>query len=142
MKKNFFLLTFFISAATAFSQGNTADTNYAVVVTSIDWMPDGKAMLLSMVKYHKTDRKAPFFSRVFKYDLLSKKTDELFENGSNLAPSPDGKTIAFLKRDDKKRADIYLYDTKTRQQTVLKTDTMSKNALSWSPDGKKLLYNI
>jgi Tol biopolymer transport system component len=66
----------------------------------------------------------------------------MFENGNNLAPSPDGKTIAFMKRDDNKRSDIYLYDTKTKQQTVLKTDTSKKNALSWSPDGKKLMYNI
>lgn len=142
MTKTWLLFMLLATGIAVHSQTLPADTNYATRITAIEWMPDGKAMLLSIVKFHKTNRQAPFFSKVFRYDLQSKKIEEMFENGSNLAPSPDGKTIAFIKRDDSKRADIYLYDTKTKQQTVLKTDTARKNALSWSPDGKKLLYNI
>ena len=135
-----FVVSFFTSSGK--SQTNKIDTNYATRAVSAVWMPDGKSLLIAVVKYHKTDRQAPFFSKVFNYDLSSKQLTPLFENGSNLAPSPDGKTIAFLKRDDNKRADIYFFNTITKNETVLKTDTTGKNALSWSPDGKNLLYNI
>ncbi len=109
---------------------------------SATWKPDGRSLLISVVKFHKTDGQAPFFSKVFSYDLSTKQLTSLFDNGSNLAPSPDGKTIAFLKRDDDKRIDIYSYDTETKQAKLFYTDSSRKNALEWSPDGKHLLYNI
>jgi len=138
-----FILLIAVNFTTAIiSQTNKVDTNYASRVVSAVWMPDGKSLLISVVKYHKTDQKAPFFSKVFNYDISSKQLTPLLENGSNLAPSPDGKTIAFLKRDDTKRVDIYFYNTATKQETIFKTDTSRKNSLSWSPDGKNLLYNI
>jgi Tol biopolymer transport system component len=132
------LITCFIS----FSQTAKVDTNYATRAVSAVWMPDGKSLLIAVVKYHKTDRQSPFFSKVFNYDIISKQLTPLLENGSNLAPSPDGKIIAFLKRDDNKKVDIYFYNTATKQETIFKTDTSRKNSLEWSPDGKNLLYNI
>jgi Tol biopolymer transport system component len=138
-----FILLIAVNFTTAIvSQTNKVDTNYATRAVSAVWMPDGKSLLIAVVKYHKTDQKAPFFSKVFSYDISSKQITSLFENGSNLAPSPDGKTIAFLKRDDNKRADIYFYNRATKQETIFKTDTSRKNSLSWSPDGQNLLYNI
>ena len=138
-----FILLIAVNFTTAIiSQTNKVDTNYASRVVSAVWMPDGRSLLIAVVKYHKTDQKAPFFSKVLNYDISSKQLNPLLENGSNLAPSPDGKTIAFLKRDDTKRADIYFYNTATKQETIFKTDTSGKNSLSWSPDGKNLLYNI
>ena len=142
MKKVFILLVTLISASVAKSQANKPDTNYATRAVSAVWLPDGKSLLIAVVKYHKTERPAPFFSKVFKYDLGSKQLTPLFDNGSNLAPSPDGKTIAFLKRDDDKRTDIYSYNTETKQEKIFYTDTSRKNALEWSPDRKNLLYNI
>ena len=71
------------------------DTNYASRAVSAIWMPDGKSILISVVKYHKTDQKAPFFSKTFQYDIASKQITTLLENASNLAPSPDGGKIAF-----------------------------------------------
>jgi Tol biopolymer transport system component len=118
------------------------DTNYASRAVSAVWMPDGKSLLIAVVKYHKTDQKAPFFSRVFRYDITSKQITYLFENGSNLAPSPDGRAIAFLKRNDNKRIDIYSFDLQTKKESFLYTDTSRKNSLEWSPDGKNLVYNI
>jgi len=79
------------------SQVNKIDTNYAPRAVSAVWMPDGRSLLIAVVKYYKTERQAPFFSKVFHFDISSKQITSLFENGSNLAPSPDGKTIAFLK---------------------------------------------
>jgi Tol biopolymer transport system component len=141
MKKIFLITALFFSGKTAFLQKPAIDTNYATSIVSAEWMPDGKSLLISVIKYHKTKENAAFFSKVYKYDIGLKKLTYLFDNGSNLAPSPDGKTIAFLKRDDNKRTDIYFYNTQTKQETVFKTDTSGKNALSWSPDGKKFVFN-
>lgn len=142
MKKAFLLFITLVSAPIINSQTNKPDTNYATRAVAATWMPDGRSLLISVVKYHKTDRQAPFFSKVFSYDLSSKQVTYLFDNGSNLAPSPDGKTIAFLKRDDDKRTNIYFFDIAKKTETVFATDTSTKNALEWSPDGKNLLYNI
>jgi len=141
MKPLFILLIVIAFTGSANSQTNKIDTNYATRAVSAVWMPDGKSFLIAVVKYHKRGQ-APFTSKVFNYDLSSKQITPLFDNGSNLAPSPDGKTIAFLKRDDNKRTDIYFFNTVTKKETVLRTDTSRKNSLEWSPDGKNLLYNI
>jgi Tol biopolymer transport system component len=142
MKKIIHIIGLFIIPFISFSQTAKVDTNYATRAVSVVWMPDGKSLLIAVVKYHKSERQAPFFSKVFNYNISSKQLTPLFENGSNLAPSPDGKTIAFLKRDDNKRNDIYFFNMVTKKETVFKTDTSGKNSLSWSPDGKNLSYNI
>jgi Tol biopolymer transport system component len=142
MKRINLIIGLLVNSFISFSQTVTVDTNYATRAVSAVWMSDGNSLLIAVVKYHKTDRQAPFSSKVFKYDLSSKQLTPLFENGSNLAPSPDGKTIAFLKRDDNKRTDIYFFNTVNKKETVFKTDTSRKNSLEWSPDGKNLLYNI
>ena len=113
------------SSASCFSQ-HEADTTYATRAVSAVWMPGGKSLLIAVVKYHKTDRKAPFFSKVFSYDISSKQLTPLLDNASNLAPSPDGRMIAFLKRDDNKRTDIYFFNTANKTETILKTDTSKK----------------
>ena len=141
MKKIILLVGMFIMTLIVFPQTVKVDTNFATTAVSAVWMPNGKSLLIAVVKYHKRGQ-APFTSKVFNYDLGTKQVTYLFDNGSNLAPSPDGKTIAFLKRDDNKRSDIYLYNTVTKKETVFKTDTSRKNSLEWSPDGKNLLYNI
>jgi len=141
MKPLFILLVTITITNTIKPQTNKIDTNYATRAVSAVWMPDGKSLLIAVVKYHKRGQ-APFTSKVFNYDLGSKQLTYLFDNGSNLASTLDGKTIAFLKRDDNKRTDIYFFNTVTKKETVLKTDTSRKNSLKWSPDGKNLLYNI
>jgi len=141
MKPLSFLLSAVFFASLAKSQTSKIDTNYATRAVSAVWMPNGKSLLIAVVKYHKRGQ-APFTSKVFNYDPGAKQLTYLFDNGSNLAPSPDGKTIAFLKRDDNKRSDIYFYNIVTKKETVFKTDTSRKNSLEWSPDGKNLLYNI
>ena len=136
------LLMALVSACIANPQTNKPDTNYATRAVAATWMHDGRSLLISVVKFHKTDRQAPFFSKVFSYDLNSKQLTFLFEDGSNLAPSPDGKTIAFLKRDDDRRTDIFSYNRETKQEKIFYSDSSRKNALEWSPDGKNLLYNV
>ena len=142
LNKTLILLITLATATTVCAQKSIADTNYANRVTSVTWMPDGKSLLFSVVKFHKHLKDAPFFSKVFQYVFETGRIFPLFDNGSNLAPSPDGKTIAYLKRDDKRSADIYLYHIEKKQHSILASDTTRKNALSWSPGGKKIAYNI
>lgn len=139
MKSLFILSIAVLCAATLRSQ---PDTNYATVAVSAEWMPDGKSLLIAVVRYHKTDQKTGYTSKVFRYDIASKQTTALFDNAGNLAPAPDGKTIGFMKRDVKKRTDIYTFDLNTKRESLLYSDTSSKNSLGWSPDGKNLVYNI
>jgi Tol biopolymer transport system component len=142
MKKMLFLLINVCGISAANAQNSKADTNYATRIVSATWMPDGRSFLLAVVKFHKTDRQAPFYSKIMQYDLKTGMVSQLFEDGSSLSVSPDGKSIAFMKRSDPKRVGVYLYDAKTKKQTLLKTDTMRKSAMAWSPDGKKIAYNI
>lgn len=138
-----FLLFIVISFAVV-SRGlaNTEDSNYVTRISSFTWMPDGKAILLGIVKHHKTNHQAPFFSKVSLYNIQSRELKSLFDDGSNLTVSPDGKTIAFLKRNEIKRTAIYFYNMDSRQTAVLEPDTIGKYGLAWSPDGKNLVYNI
>ncbi|MGZ8518192.1 MAG: TolB family protein [Chitinophagaceae bacterium] len=138
-----FLLFIFISFVVVLSgQANTEDSIYVTRISSLKWMPDGKAILLGIVKYHKTNHQAPFFSKVLLYNIQSRELKFLFDDGSNLTVSPDGKTIAFLKRSETKGTAIYFYNIYSRQTAVLEPDTMGKYGLAWSPDGKNLAYNI
>ncbi len=141
--KNFLLVILILSAATiCYSQQGIPDTNFIVRINTVEWLPDGKQVLLSVVKFHKTERKTYPLSKVYIYDLTTKKLTPSLSNATNIAVSPNGKSVAFYKRDDNKRQDIYIYDLSTGIETVLKTDTFRKFSLSWSPDGRKLTYNI
>ena len=124
------------------AQTKGIDTNYTTRISSVKWMPDGKAILLGIVKHHKTDHQAPFFSKVFLYNIQTAGLTFLFNDGGNLTTSPDGKTIAFLKRSEKIRSTIYFYHMDSKRETTLTTDTLGKYGLDWSPDGKKIAYNI
>ena len=138
MKKSTLILVLVVNGVISFSQ---VDTNYATQAVSAVWMPDGQSLLIGVVKYHKTKDNS-FSSRVFKYDIASKQITALLDNANNLAPSPDGKTIAFFNIYDNKKHDIRAFELETKKELVLYTDTSRKNALEWSPDGKNLVYNV
>jgi len=125
-----------------FPQQAIPDTNFIVRINAVEWLPDGKQVLLSAVKFNKAEQRMSPVSKVFIFDLTTKKLTPSLSNATNIAVSPNGKSVAFFKRDDTRRQDIYLYDLATGAETVLKTDTFKKFSLSWSPDGRKLTYNI
>ncbi len=142
--KNFLLVIIIslVTVTTCYSQQAIPDTNFIVRINAVEWLPDGKQVLLSAVKFHKTEQRMSPISRVFIYDLTTKKLTPSLTNATNIAVSPNGKYVAFFKRDDKRRENIYIHNLTTGSETELKTDTFKKFSLSWSPDGRKLTYNI
>ena len=142
MKNILLVIITFTAGTICYSQQAIPDTNFIVRINAVEWLPDGKQVLLSVVKFNKTERRMSPLSKVYIYDLNTKKLTPSLSNATNIAVSPNGKSVAFYKRDDNKRQDIYLYDLTTGSETVLKTDTFRKFSLSWSPDGRSLTYNI
>lgn len=138
MKKLFFLilLTICLKAITQ----NPADTNFVTVITAANWMPDGKALLLNIVKFDKT-RKVPPVFKGFTFTIEGKKLEPLGFDGGSRAASPDGKKLVYVKRKEDNKGDIYLYDLITKQETPLVVDTFNKASPDWSNDGKKIVYN-
>ena len=120
---------------------NTADTNFVTVITAANWMPDGKALLLNIVKFDKT-RKVPPVFKGFTFTLDGKKLDPLGFDGGSRAASPDGKQLVFVKTNKNNKGDIYLYDLTTKQETALVTDTFNKNSPNWSNDGKEIVSRL
>jgi len=119
---------------------NPVDTNFVTVITAANWMPDGKALLLNIVKFDKT-RKVPPVFKGFTFTLDGKKLDPLGFDGGSRAASPDGKQLVFVKTKENNKGDIYLYDLTTKQETPLVTDTFNKASPNWSNDGKQIVYN-
>jgi len=142
MKQKFLLLTTIWVGLFTHAQKAKTDTSFETRIVSAEWMPDGKSILFAVVKFHKTDRNAPFFSKVFQYQMASGEVIPLFANGGSINPSRDGKSITFMKRDDPKRKDVYVYDLQTKSEKLLRTDTLRKSAMERSPDGTKIAYNI
>ena len=123
-------------------QNKTDNEDYTTRISSIEWMPDGNSMLLGIVKHHKTNQQAPFFSKVVLYDLHKRNFRLLFDDGSNLSMSPDGKIIAYLKRSERNKRDIHFYSMVNGEKSIIKVDTIPKFALGYAQDGMHLIYNI
>lgn len=137
--KRILLLVVIVMSLEAFAQ-NMPDSNFVTMITAANWMPDGKSLLLNIVKFDKT-RKAPPAFKGFTFKLDEKKLEPLAFDGGNRSASPDGRTLAFVKTNQNNKGDIYLYDLATKQETPLVTDTFNKNSPNWSNDGKKIVYN-
>jgi Tol biopolymer transport system component len=133
------LATLLIFSIKVFAQ-NAADSNFVTVITAANWMPDGKSLLLNIVKFDKT-RKVPPVFKGFNFNIEGKKLEPLGFDGGSRSASPDGKQLAYVKTKENNKGDIYLYDLVTKQETALVVDTFNKNSPNWSSDGKKIVYN-
>ena len=79
------------------SQQAITDTNFIVRINAVEWLPDGKQILLSVVKFNKTERKMSPLSRVFIYDLTTKRITPSLSNATNIAVSPNGNQLHSIK---------------------------------------------
>jgi Tol biopolymer transport system component len=139
MKKTIAFVVLLGCSSIIFSQP-AADSNFVTMITSVNWMPGGKALLLNIVKFDKTRKTAPV-SRGFNFSLETKKLVPLEFEGNSRAASPDGNTFVFVKPKENSKGDIYLFDATTKKVTALVVDTFSKFSPNWSNDGKKIVYN-
>jgi Tol biopolymer transport system component len=131
------ILLLFVSS-TLFAQSN--DTQYIKRISAFTWMPDGKAILLNIMKIDKSAKSPPVPTK-YRFDINTNKIEPLPIDGGGLAAAPDGKSVAYIKRvnnNDK----VYVYDFGTKQHKLLIDDTLRKYSVSWSPNGKNLIYTI
>lgn len=100
------------------------------------WMPDGHQILT--VSYNMKDRTY----QLYLFSLVDKaihKIGQSFREESTILafarPSPDGRYIAYSKEDD-----IYIFDIKMGQESVL-VENPAIDALSgWTPDGSGIVF--
>ena len=135
MKNGFLMILAIISFQLTSAQ---ADSNFTTRVINFECMPDGKNLVLGIMKFDNS-RKNPPVRGVFLFNSSLKKPELIIPDGASPAPSPDGNTLAFEKRINN-RGRIYLYDLKTKQEKELNNDTASQSSPQWSPDGKTIVY--
>ncbi|MBL0051887.1 MAG: PD40 domain-containing protein [Bacteroidetes bacterium] len=116
------------------------DTLFEKRLSAFTWMPDGNAIILNVLKIDKTE-KSPPFPKKFKFIIQSGTVELLPIDGGGLNVSPDGNSVAYIKQVNGKDQ-ICLYHFTQKEDKVLVNDTLKKYAVSWSPDGKNLVYNI
>jgi nickel/cobalt transporter (NicO) family protein len=112
---------------------------------AVQWSPDSKSMLVRDVII-KNDQ---FVTQLFLYDLVSETLTNVNanENMENIlaAWSPDGKTIAVVRRDlTISRGDqIWLMRADgSDAQVISDAPAVLHGSLNWSPDGKYILYDL
>lgn len=109
-------------------------------ITTIEWAPNGKAMVLSIMKVDPSGKPiSP--TKAYWFNLKKKTLDLLYENGGAGTVSPDGKKIAFARRKENGKSDIFLYDRISKKESGLVIDTVRLFGPSWSSDGKKIALN-
>lgn len=136
MKITLSILLLFYLNYISFAQNSKS--NFQIRATALSWMPDGKALVLNIMKIDQNRKVAPV-GKKFLYDIKQRKLNPFPIDGSGIAVAPNGKSVAYMKRNDNR---IYLYNWKTQKEQLLVADTLRKFAISWSPDGRNLLYNV
>ena len=121
-----------------FAQSN--DTQYIKRISAFTWMPDGKAILLNIMKIDKSKRTPPQPAK-YLLNITTNKIEPLPIDGAGLAAAPDGKSVAYIKRVNN-YDQIYVYDFGSKEHKLLIGDTLRKFAIDWSPDCKYLIYTI
>lgn len=123
-----------------FAFAQKADSLFEKRISAFTWMPDGNFIILNVLKIAR-DGKTPPVSKKFKYSIQSKTIELLPIDGGGLTVSPNGHSVAYIKQVNG-TDQIYLYDFTKKEDKLLVNDTLKKYAISWSPDGKNLVYNI
>jgi Tol biopolymer transport system component len=131
-----FLLSFFWSSSVA----QVSEAGYSRRVATFSWMPDGKRLLLNVVKEDKNKKVRPAFKK-FLFNIEQQTFEEFPLNGSGLAVHPDGKSVVYIETKEDKTA-IHFYNFFSKKDVVLIEDTIRMFAVNWAPDGNRFVYNI
>jgi Tol biopolymer transport system component len=122
------------------AKSQSVDSNFVTMISALNWFPDGNTMLLNIVKFDKT-RKTPPVSKSFTYTISNGILQPSAFEGNGKTPSPDGKKLAYFRQNIRIKSDLYIYDLETGVETPVVIDSFHKFAASFSPDGKKIVYN-
>lgn len=117
----------------------------SILAPVVDWSPDSQKVLYRDVLL----RDNQFITQLFVYELASRTTTQIDPDAEyeNLfaAWSPDGEWIAAIRRDLSVPAgdQIWIMRANGSETRVLThTSNTFHNNLTWSPDGKYLLYDL
>ncbi len=83
-------------------------------------------------------------NRLFTADIDSGSSVELRANPAggfqSVNFSPDGKWLAYTRRDDDQNADVYLYDIAGKKEYDVTPNPFSEGRAAFTPDGRKLVF--
>ncbi|MBK7869728.1 MAG: hypothetical protein IPJ74_03105 [Saprospiraceae bacterium] len=136
MKIKLIVTLLFCSNCILFAQNE--EPEFQIRATALSWMPNGKALMLNIMKFDKT-RKTPPVAKKILYHIKQQKLKALSINGSGVSVAPNGKSAAYIQPTTNH---IYLYHFKSKKEELLLNDTLRKYAIDWSSDSKNLVYNI
>ena len=121
-------------AMVAYVTSHKGDPDFQDIALNILSLPDGK-LVKTIPLYNEKTQPAP-------WDGKSRLPEQVFAfaNSDNLAWSPGGRLLAFTAMLDGPDADIYLYDPQAGTLQRLTNEPGQPGALTWSPDGKWLIY--
>jgi Tol biopolymer transport system component len=132
------LLIFHLLLVQGYSQSSSTDS----IITTISggsWTPDGKEIYFNAMRFNMI-RRVPVAKAIYKFTLSSGHASLFLKDAFEVAISPDGKKIAYVRRSEKGIGEIFIYDITTQIERPALIDTFHKGSPSWSPDGKKLVY--
>ncbi|HWC97102.1 MAG TPA: LpqB family beta-propeller domain-containing protein [Candidatus Sulfopaludibacter sp.] len=119
----------------------TSEDEDVEVSPSVSWSRDGKTLVVSAPA---GDQHVPAISTVpaegGALTALTKPAEDS-RGDTNPAVSPDGKSIAFVRKLDSQRSDIYLCDMKGGAVRQLTFDGNGIRGIAWNPGGQDLMYS-
>ena len=124
-------------------------TTEEYVISGLSWSPDGAEIAVVGLAWSTPPGEPPFPAMdIYAINVESgearKLTDSPDTNKYEVAWSPDGTQIAFvaLNRDSPDYVHIYVIDADGSNQRLLVSVPITNwlQQISWSPDGKKLMY--
>jgi len=120
--------------------GSSEDDDDAELSPSVAWTRDGKTLLVSAPA---GEQKIPAISKVLSGGGTLQaitRPPESSRGDTNPEVSPDGKNVAFVRKLDGGRADLYLCDLKGNSVRQLTFDNNAIRGITWTAGGEDLMY--
>ena len=106
---------------------------------AIAWTQDGQSLLVSAGDEKQLPAITTVSLRTGEKRRLTN-PPEGSQGDANPVVSPDGKTLAFVRRQDEDRGNIYICDMECRQPHAVTFEDHTIRGLTWSSGGQDLIY--